>query len=149
MMNYIATQLVAFFTIVWEVPKGSGKIGIINQKTNVGWLPELVRIRSICCAIVVAVLVTVLMHIYLTVQQAWLDRAFSIGVVGCFVVGGISRYDDCQRTGAPWMARPNPFTMIFTTSDHFSECVERVRFPRHLELSWFGYSDPEVVLFLS
>ena len=25
MMNYIATQLVAFFTIVWEVPKGSGK----------------------------------------------------------------------------------------------------------------------------
>lgn len=27
MMNYIATQLVAFFTIVWEMPKGSGKIG--------------------------------------------------------------------------------------------------------------------------
>ena len=41
MMNYIATQLVAFFTIVWEVPKGSGKIGIINQKTNIGWLPNL------------------------------------------------------------------------------------------------------------
>ena len=39
MMNYIATQLVAFFTIVWEVPKGSGKIGIINQDSNVGWLP--------------------------------------------------------------------------------------------------------------
>lgn len=35
MMNYIATQLVAFYTIVWEVPKGSGKIGIINQNTNV------------------------------------------------------------------------------------------------------------------
>ena len=41
MMNYIATQLVAFFTIVWEMPKGSGKIGIINQKTNIGWLPNL------------------------------------------------------------------------------------------------------------
>ena len=41
MMNYIATQLVAFFTIVWEVPKGSGKIGIINQDSNVGWLPQL------------------------------------------------------------------------------------------------------------
>ena len=27
MMNYIATQLAAFFIIVWEVPKGSGKIG--------------------------------------------------------------------------------------------------------------------------
>ena len=40
MMNYIATQLVAFFTIVWEVPKGSGKIGIINQDANLGWLPQ-------------------------------------------------------------------------------------------------------------
>ena len=30
MMNYIATQLAAFFIIVWEVPKGAGKIGIIN-----------------------------------------------------------------------------------------------------------------------
>ena len=41
MMNYIATQLVAFFTSVWEVPKGSGKIVIINLNTNVGWLPQL------------------------------------------------------------------------------------------------------------
>ena len=31
MMNYVATQLVAFFVILWEVPKGAGKIGIINQ----------------------------------------------------------------------------------------------------------------------
>ena len=44
MMNYIATQLVAFYTIVWEVPKGSGKIGIINQNTNVGWLLSLIHI---------------------------------------------------------------------------------------------------------
>ena len=34
MMNYVATQLVAFFVIVWEVPKGAGKIGIINQSTQ-------------------------------------------------------------------------------------------------------------------
>ncbi len=39
MMNYIATQLAAFFIIVWEVPKGAGKIGIINQGTEAGWLP--------------------------------------------------------------------------------------------------------------
>ena len=31
MMNYVATQLVAYFVIVWEVPKGYGKIGIIYQ----------------------------------------------------------------------------------------------------------------------
>ena len=41
MMNYIATQLVAYYTVVWEVPKGSGKIGIINQNTNLGWLPQV------------------------------------------------------------------------------------------------------------
>jgi len=34
MMNYVAIQLVAFFVIVWEVPRGSGKIGIINQNTQ-------------------------------------------------------------------------------------------------------------------
>ena len=26
---------------MWEVPKGSGKIGIINQNTNSGWLPQI------------------------------------------------------------------------------------------------------------
>ena len=41
MMNYIATQLAAFFIIVWEVPKGAGKIGIINQGTEAGWLPVI------------------------------------------------------------------------------------------------------------
>ena len=41
MMNYIATRIVAFYTIVWEVPKGSGKIGIINQDTETGWIPEI------------------------------------------------------------------------------------------------------------
>ena len=37
MMNYVATQLVAYFIIVWESPKGSGKVGIINQSTEAGW----------------------------------------------------------------------------------------------------------------
>ena len=41
MMNYVATQLVAFFVILWEVPKGAGKIGIINQQTEAGWLPDI------------------------------------------------------------------------------------------------------------
>ena len=40
MMNYIATQLAAFFIIIWEVPKGAGKIGIINQNSEAGWLPS-------------------------------------------------------------------------------------------------------------
>ena len=36
MMNYIAMQLASYFIIVWEVPKGAGKIGIINQSTRAG-----------------------------------------------------------------------------------------------------------------
>ena len=40
MMNYVATQLVAYFVILWEVPKGAGKIGIINQSSELGWLPQ-------------------------------------------------------------------------------------------------------------
>ena len=77
MMNYIATQLVAFYTIVWEMPKGSGKIGIINQKTNIGWLPEIGGSKYLL-SIVVAVLVTVLMYIYLTYSK----HGYEIEVVG-------------------------------------------------------------------
>ncbi|MFR3321047.1 MAG: ABC transporter permease subunit [Lachnospiraceae bacterium] len=71
MMNYIATQLVAFYTIVWEMPKGSGKIGIINQKTNIGWLPEIGGSKYLL-SIVVAVLCD-RAHVHLSdIQQAWL-----------------------------------------------------------------------------
>lgn len=77
MMNYIATQLVAFFTIVWEVPKGSGKIGIINQNTNVGWLPQIFGSKYLL-AILVALVVTVLMHIYLNLSK----QGYEICVVG-------------------------------------------------------------------
>ena len=76
MMNYIATQLVAYFIIVWEVPKGSGKIGIINQDTNIGWLPEIGN--KYLLAIIVAVLVTVFVYIY----QRYTKHGYEIAVVG-------------------------------------------------------------------
>lgn len=77
MMNYIATQLVAFFTIVWEVPKGSGKIGIINQDSNVGWLPQAFGSKYLL-AILVAVIVVIFMHIYLCYSK----QGYEICVVG-------------------------------------------------------------------
>lgn len=76
MMNYIATQLVAFFTVVWEVPKGSGKIGIINQNTNTGWLPEVGN--RYLLAIIVALAITLFMHIYLKYSK----HGYEISVVG-------------------------------------------------------------------
>ena len=77
MMNYIATQLVAFFTIVWEVPKGSGKIGIINQDSNIGWLPQIFGSKYLL-SIVVAVVITVFMYIYLNYSK----QGYEISVVG-------------------------------------------------------------------
>ena len=77
MMNYIATQLVAFFTIVWEVPKGSGKIGIINQDSNIGWLPQIFGSMYLL-SILVAVIITVLMYIYLNYSK----QGYEISVVG-------------------------------------------------------------------
>ena len=77
MMNYIATQLVAYFVIVWEVPKGAGKIGIINQSSHVGWLPQIGEYRYLLSIVVVAVL-TVLMYIYLNYSK----HGYEIAVVG-------------------------------------------------------------------
>lgn len=76
MMNYIATQLVAYYIIVWEVPKGSGNIGIINPDTTAGWLPE-VHNRYLL-TIIVAVIITVFVYIY----QKYTKHGYEIAVVG-------------------------------------------------------------------
>ena len=77
MLNYIATQLVAFYTIVWEVPKGSGKIGIINQDSQIGWLPQLFGSKYLL-SIVVAVIITLFMFVYLNYSK----HGYEIAVVG-------------------------------------------------------------------
>jgi len=76
MMNYIATQLVAYFTILWEVPKGSGKIGIINQKSHAGWLPEIGN--KYLLPIIIAVIVTIFIYVYLNYTK----HGYEISVVG-------------------------------------------------------------------
>ena len=77
MMNYIATQLAAFFIIVWEVPKGAGKIGIINQGKEAGWMPVVGGQKYLLVILVVAVL-TVFMYIYLNYSK----HGYEIAVVG-------------------------------------------------------------------
>ena len=76
MMNYIATQLVAFFIIVWEVPKGAGKIGIINQSSEIGWLPVIGKYKYLLNIIIVA-LICVAMYIYLNYSK----HGYEISVV--------------------------------------------------------------------
>ena len=77
MMNYIATQIVLFFTILWEVPKGSGKIGIINQNSHAGWLPQLFGSKYLL-PIMVAIAVTVFVFVYIKYTK----HGYEIRVVG-------------------------------------------------------------------
>ncbi len=77
MMNYVATQLVAYFCIFWESPRGSGKIGIINSKTNMGWLPRVANQQYLLNIAIVLVLVG-LMFLYLYYTK----HGYEISVVG-------------------------------------------------------------------
>lgn len=77
MMNYVATQLVAFFIIIWEVPKGAGTIGIINQKSQIGWMP-VVGGQKYLLNIMIVALLTVLVYIYLNYTK----QGYEISVVG-------------------------------------------------------------------
>lgn len=77
MMNYVATQLVAYYVVVWEVPKGSGQIGIINQSTRAGWFPQVGGNKYLLNVLLVALL-TVAMYIYLNYSK----QGYEISVVG-------------------------------------------------------------------
>lgn len=76
MMNYVATQLVSFFIMIW-VPSGSSVMGIINQSSKAGWLPELFGQKYLLNIIIVAV-ITVAMFIYLKYSK----QGYEISVVG-------------------------------------------------------------------
>ena len=77
MMNYVATQIVAYFIIIWESPKGSGTIGVINLNTTIGWLPRIGPSQYFLNIVIVAV-ITVLMYIYLNYSK----HGYEIAVVG-------------------------------------------------------------------
>ena len=77
MMNYVAIQLVSFFIIIWEVPKGAGKIGIINQSSQIGWLPSIGG-QKYLLNIIIVTLMTVLMYVYLNYSK----HGYVISVVG-------------------------------------------------------------------
>ena len=76
MMNYVAMQIVSFFCVKWENPKGSGQMGIINQKTQFGWLPQLGNRYTL--VILTAVVLTLFMFFYLNYTK----HGFELTVVG-------------------------------------------------------------------
>lgn len=77
MMNYIAIQIVSYFTYIWSVPKGSGQIGIINGSSRAGWLPAIAG-KAYLLNILIVVALTVAMYIYLNYSK----HGYEIQVVG-------------------------------------------------------------------
>ena len=73
MMNYVAIQIVAYFTLEWSMPKGSGT----PRTLEYGQLPVLFGQKYLVNILVVAVL-TVLVHIYLKYSK----QGYEISVVG-------------------------------------------------------------------
>ncbi len=73
MMNYIAIQLVAYFTLEWSVPKGSGT----PRTLEFGHLPVLFG-QKYLFNIIVVVLITIAMYIYLKYSK----HGYEISVVG-------------------------------------------------------------------
>ena len=76
MMNYVAMQLASYFIIIWEVPKGAGKIGIINQDSHAGWLPTVGN--EYLLPILIVAIMTGFMFIYLQYSK----HGYEIAVVG-------------------------------------------------------------------
>ncbi|MBQ9227863.1 MAG: ABC transporter permease [Eubacterium sp.] len=77
MMNYVGIQLVAYFARVWENPKGSGTIGIINAATEKGWLPAIGGQKYLLNILIVLAL-TIFMYVYLKYSK----HGYEIAVVG-------------------------------------------------------------------
>ena len=77
MMNYVATQLVAYFSVVWENPKGSGNIGVINANSKIGWFPNLFDSKYALNILIVGLL-TIGIYIYLNYSK----HGYEISVVG-------------------------------------------------------------------
>ena len=76
-MNYIAIQLTSYFVALWENPKGSNCVNIINPDTNIGWFPAVFG-RQYLLNVVIVMIMVVLMYLYLKRTK----HGYEIAVVG-------------------------------------------------------------------
>ena len=77
MMNYVGIQIVSFYVMKWENPKGSGHIGIINQANHEGWFPVIGN-QDYLLNLIVVLALTVFMYIYLRYSK----HGYELSVVG-------------------------------------------------------------------
>ena len=77
MLNYIATQLVAYAIVFWESPKGSNHVGLINGQTKEGWLPSIAG-NSYLLPILIVLVLMVVLYVYMQFSK----QGYEIAVVG-------------------------------------------------------------------
>ena len=75
MMNYVATQFVAFCVVYWENPAGSNSVGIINASDKAGWLPSLFGLTYGWNVLIVVVLAA-FMYVYLRYSKQGYEIAY-------------------------------------------------------------------------
>lgn len=77
MMNYVAMQVVNCLIVVWENPKGSNTVGIINGATRSGWFPKLFG-SDYGLNVLIVLAVTILMSVYMRYSK----HGYELAVVG-------------------------------------------------------------------
>lgn len=82
MMNYIALNLVAFFSFRWSKNSGNDVIGILNRSDKAGWLPSIGEKGftggKFLINILIVVVITLVVYIYLKYSK----HGYEISVVG-------------------------------------------------------------------
>lgn len=80
MMNYIAIQIVSYFTYIWSSNKGNNVINTINNDTHAGWLelPSSVDKYGYMLNVLIVAALTIMMYFYLKYSK----QGYEISVVG-------------------------------------------------------------------
>lgn len=77
MMNYVAIQLTSYCVALWENPKGSNTVGVINQATQAGWFPKVFD-QTYMLNVIIVMGLAIGMFIYLKYSK----QGYEITVVG-------------------------------------------------------------------
>ena len=77
MMNYVAIQLTSYCVALWENPKGSNTVGVINQAPKAGWFPSVFG-QTYGLNVILVLALTIGMYIYLKYSK----QGYEITVVG-------------------------------------------------------------------
>ena len=77
MMNYLAMQCVSYAVTIWENPRGSNTVGVINQMGKIGWLP-----KTFGNDYVLTILIVLLLSVALYLYMKYTKQGYEIAVVG-------------------------------------------------------------------